>query len=158
MTPMAGQDRRRALFTFIIFLLGALFGGLIIPTMTHRGPVAQKDEIPPGMHTAATMSRLPVRGLPGIAPGSIQIAEDFNRHVSRICPNAGLPTYQEGDIVPQQDMLRCITAASLAAASPRLPIPQVQMTPEMDPAVRAYYRKLLEQHRFPTSGASEGRP
>ena len=109
---------------------------------------------------------------PFIAPGSIQTAEDFNRHVARVCPRAALPTYQTGDIVPQSDMLRCITHASLyeqpasqntrewqtLAVTPQPYVLHPDKTPLNDPTQAAYYRKLLEQGRFPVSGSAEGRP
>ena len=87
---------------------------------------------PPGTaHATAGITAYPQ--YPSIAQGSIQTAEDFNRHVARVCPNAGLPTYRDGSLVPQTEMLRCITSASLEIAFPRTFQREAQKVPVTAP-------------------------
>jgi hypothetical protein len=77
-----------------------------------------------------------------------------------------------GIIVPYSELEGCILAyLNNALQSPRInregQIPAVTTqpyslhpgkTPLVDPTQDAYYKKLLKEGRFPTSGSSEGRP
>ena len=146
----------RWLSLIIAFSIGLAFGGWAFSAAPKPAPIPLTEG-----------------QLAGAVP---QTAADFNRHVARVCPNAGLPSYQDGSIVPQTDMLRCITSASLATpwrslfstpsnregqtptVSPQPYVLHPDKTPLTDPTQADYYRKLLEQGRFPVSGSAEGRP
>ncbi len=99
---------------------------------------------------------------------SLITAADFNRYVVQVCPNAGLPTYATGDIVLHSEALACLVSAALSTPSNRegqagavTPQPFVLhpgKTPLSDPTQDAYYRSLLRDGRFPTTGSDPGRP
>ena len=134
------------------FSLGIYLGGVVMAPKPEIRTVVQSPD-----HVAASMEE-PVRP-------SIVTSADFNRYVAAVCPHAGLRTYQDGEVVQHVDLLACLVSAGISnkegqtpAVTPQPYVLHPDKTPLTDPTQADYYRKLLEQGRFPVSGSAEGRP
>jgi hypothetical protein len=108
-------------------------------------------------HVAASMEQ-PVK--PGVVT-----AADFNRYAATVCPKAGLRTYQDGEVILHTELLACLVSAARdnreehpTAVTPQPYALHPGKTPLIDPTQDAYYRSLLRDGRFPTTGSDPGRP
>lgn len=143
-----------------VLLLGLGAGTLI--GLSLQGPkTTQVTYVPsPGgykAHVATSMAPLPVLE---------RVTTDFNATVALVCPGAGLPTYPKDSYISPKALLTCLTVGaqnirdgqSRTVTSRPYSLDPGNTRRLTDPTDTAYYRALLKEGRFPTSGSDPGRP